>query len=173
MKRAIVPGTFDPITAGHVDVIKRASLIFDDVVVAVAASVKKNPLFDQETRVRLCKEATEDFDNVRVISFDGLLVDLARDYDAHAVVKGLRAITDFEYEFQMTALNYELNRDLETFFIMSPPKYMYLSSSIVREMASMGGSLTGFVPACVEKELREHFSEAYALAEKKGTTNAQ
>lgn len=164
MKRAVVPGTFDPITAGHVDVIKRAAQIFDDVVVAVAASVKKNPLFDQETRVALTREALADLPNVTVISFDGLLVDCVRELDAHVVVKGLRAITDFEYEFQMTALNYELSKDLETFFIMSPPKFMYLSSSIVREMASMGGGITGFVPPCVEKKLHEHFSDAYEQA---------
>ena len=161
MKRAVVPGTFDPITAGHVDVISRAAQIFDEVVVAVAASVKKKPLFDQQKRVELTKEAVKCLSNVSVISFDGLLVDCVDELDAHVVVKGLRAITDFEYEFQMTALNYELSQDLETFFIMSPPKYMYLSSSIVREMASMGGNIHGFVPECVEGALKDYFSSAY------------
>lgn len=161
MKRAVVPGTFDPITAGHVDVISRAAQIFDEVVVAVAASVKKKPLFDQQKRVELAKEAVKCLPNVSVISFDGLLVDCVDELDAHVVVKGLRAITDFEYEFQMTALNYELRQDLETFFIMSPPKYMYLSSSIVREMASMGGNIHGFVPECVEDALKDYFSSAY------------
>lgn len=162
MKRAVVPGTFDPITAGHVDVISRAAQIFDEVVVAVAASVKKKPLFDQAKRVELTREAVKCLPNVEVISFDGLLVDCVAELDAHVVVKGLRAITDFEYEFQMTALNYELSQDLETFFIMSPPKFMYLSSSIVREMASMGGNVHGFVPDCVELALKEYFSDAYA-----------
>lgn len=161
MKRAVVPGTFDPITAGHVDVILRAAQIFDDVVVAVAKSVKKSPMFDLDTRVDLAKRALADTPNVSVISFDGLLVDLVRNLDAHVVVKGLRAVTDFEYEFQMTALNYELSQDLETFFIMSPPKFMYLSSSIIREMASMGGEVKGFVPACVEEALHEYFADAY------------
>ncbi len=161
MKRAVVPGTFDPITAGHVDVILRAAQIFDDVVVAVAKSVKKSPMFDLDTRVDLSKRALADTPNVSVISFDGLLVDLVRNLDAHVVVKGLRAVTDFEYEFQMTALNYELSQDLETFFIMSPPKFMYLSSSIIREMASMGGEVKGFVPACVEEALHEYFADAY------------
>lgn len=161
MKRALVPGTFDPITAGHVDVIKRSAQIFDEVIVSVAASVKKNPLFSLEKRLELCREALKEYANVRVITFDGLLVDLAREYDSHVVVKGLRAVTDFEYEFQMTAFNYELSETMETFFIMSPPKYMYLSSSIVREMASMGGSVTGFVPPCVEVALREEFASAY------------
>lgn len=161
MKRAVVPGTFDPITAGHADVILRAAQIFDDVVVAVAKSVKKSPMFDLDTRVDLAKRALADTPNVSVISFDGLLVDLVRNLDAHVVVKGLRAVTDFEYEFQMTALNYELSQDLETFFIMSPPKFMYLSSSIIREMASMGGEVKGFVPACVEEALHEYFADAY------------
>lgn len=161
MKRAVVPGTFDPITAGHVDVILRAAQIFDDVVVAVAKSVKKSPMFNLDTRVDLAKRALADTPNVSVISFDGLLVDLVRNLDAHVVVKGLRAVTDFEYEFQMTALNYELSQDLETFFIMSPPKFMYLSSSIIREMASMGGEVKGFVPACVEEALHEYFADAY------------
>lgn len=165
MKRALVPGTFDPITAGHVDVIKRAAQMFDEVIVAVAASVKKNPLFALDKRLALCQEALEMFENVRVISFDGLLVDLAEDYDAHVVVKGLRAVTDFEYEFQMTAFNYELSKTMETCFIMSPPNYMYLSSSIVREMASMGGNVHGFVPACVEGALREEFADAYQKKE--------
>ena len=161
MKRAVVPGTFDPITAGHVDVIKRASQIFDEVVVAVAASVKKHPLFSQAKRVELCEQAVAHLSNVRVICFSGLLVDCVKELDAHVVVKGLRAITDFEYEFQMTALNYELSQDLETLFIMSTPQYMYLSSSIVREMASMGGDVHRFVPECVERALKEQFASAY------------
>ena len=116
-------------------------------------------------RVGLVEEAVADLPNVRVISFEGLLVDCVHQLDAHVVVKGLRAITDFEYEFQMTALNYELSHDLETFFIMSPPKFMYLSSSIIREMASMGGSVAGFVPPCVETALREYFADAYQKGE--------
>jgi pantetheine-phosphate adenylyltransferase len=161
MKRAIVPGTFDPITNGHVDVIVRAAQVFDEVVVAVAQSEKKGPIFDQEVRVALAKEALKGYSNVRVEGFDCLLVDFVRQQEAHIVVKGLRAITDFEYEFQLTALNYELSQDLETFFIMSPPKYMYLSSSIVREMASMGGDVSRFVPDCVENALKQYFKEAY------------
>ncbi|MDO5334857.1 MAG: pantetheine-phosphate adenylyltransferase [Coriobacteriia bacterium] len=158
MKRALVPGTFDPITAGHLDVISRAAQVFDEVVVSVAASKKKGPLFTLEERVALVKEATADLPNVSVVCFDGLLVDCARKYDAHAVVKGLRVVTDFEYEFQMTAMNYELSESLETFFIMSPPKYMYLSSSVVREISSMGGDVSKFVPACVDKALKKRFA---------------
>lgn len=143
VKRALTPGTFDPITSGHMDVITRASRIMDEVIVAVAASDKKHPLFDLDERVSLVKQAVSHIPNVRVEPFDELLVDFARRMDAEVVIKGLRAITDFEYEFQMTAMNYQLDQELETTFIMSPPQYMYLSSSIVREIASMGGSLEG------------------------------
>lgn len=159
MKRALTPGTFDPITSGHMDVITRASRIMDEVIVAVAASDKKKPLFDLDERVFLVKQAVCHIPNVRVEPFDELLVDFARRMDAEVVIKGLRAITDFEYEFQMTAMNYQLDRELETTFIMSPPQYMYLSSSIVREIALMGGSLNGLVPDCVKAALRNKFGK--------------
>ena len=146
MKRALTPGTFDPITSGHLDVITRAAQLVDEVVVAVAASPKKKPL--------------SHLPNVRVEPFDELLVDLAAKLDATVVIKGLRAITDFEYEFQMTALNYQLNQELETLFIMSPPQYMYLSSSIVREIASLHGDVAQFVPACVNEALLKKFGDA-------------
>ncbi|WP_160212338.1 pantetheine-phosphate adenylyltransferase [Adlercreutzia aquisgranensis] len=157
MKRALTPGTFDPITSGHLDIITRAAALMDEVVVAVASSEKKKPLFDLEKRVELARQATSHLPNVRVVPFDGLLVDFARQIDAAVVVKGLRAITDFEYEFQMTALNYQLDRELETLFIMSPPQHMYLSSSIVREIASMHGDVSRFVPPCVDEALKAVF----------------
>lgn len=162
MKRALTPGTFDPITAGHLDVIGRAAQLVDEVVVAVAVSAKKQPLFSLEERVALVKEATRDLPNVRVEPFDELLVDFARRMDAQAVVKGLRAITDFEYEFQMTALNYQLDKELETLFIMSTPQHMYLSSSIVREIASLGGDVSQFVPPCVNDALVKRYAELRA-----------
>lgn len=158
MKRALVPGTFDPITAGHLDVISRAAQVFDEVIVTVAESKKKAPLFTLDERIDLASRAVEHLGNVRVVGFDGLLVDCARKFGAHAVVKGLRAVTDFEYEFQMTAMNYELSHDLETFFIMSPPRFMYLSSSVVREISSMGGDVSKFVPPCVNEALKKKFS---------------
>ncbi len=158
MKRALTPGTFDPITSGHLDVITRAAQLFDEIVVSVAASPKKKPLFSLEERVELARKATAHLDNVRVEPFDDLLVDFARRMDACVVVKGLRAVTDFEYEFQQTALNYELDRELETLFIMSPPQYMYLSSSIVREIASLHGDLGHFVPGCVREALEAKFA---------------
>ena len=160
MKRAVVPGTFDPITEGHIDVIRRASQIFDEVIVAVAASPGKGPrgpLFSLDERVDLACQSLADLDNVTVQPFSGLLVQFADSVGAHVVVKGLRAITDFEYEFQMTAINYELEREIETVFIMSPPKYMYLSSSIVREVASLHGDFTQFVSPAVRDALVAKF----------------
>ena len=158
MKRALTPGTFDPITSGHLDVIARASQLVDEVVVAVADSPKKGPLFTLEERVELVRQATAHLSNVRVEPFKGLLVDFAKELDATVVVKGLRAITDFEYEFQMTAMNYQLSPQLETLFIMSPPQYMYLSSSIVREISKMGGDIQQFVPPCVYEALKKKYA---------------
>ena len=157
MIRALTPGTFDPITSGHIDVITRAAQMFDEVVVAVAASPRKNPRFTLDERTELARKATAHLPNVRVERFEGLLVDFARDMGASVVVKGLRAVTDFEYEFQMTALNYRLSPDLETVFIMSTPQFMYLSSSIVREIASLHGDVDPFVPACVKEALERKF----------------
>ncbi len=157
MKRAIMPGTFDPITEGHLDVIRRAAQIFDEVIVAVAQSPHKEPLFTHEERAELARQATESIPNVTVEPFSGLLVEFAKEVEASVVVKGLRAITDFEYEFQMTALNYELANDIETLFIMSPPKFMYLSSSIVREIARLDGDVSQFVSPCVEAALAQKF----------------
>ena len=157
MKRAIVPGTFDPITYGHLDVIKRAAQLVDEVVVGVAASVGKKPIFSLGERTALAREALADVENVRVEPFDCLLVDFARQQDAQVLIKGLRAITDFEYEFQMAALNYELGREVETVFIMSPPQFMYLSSSIVRELAVLKGDVHKFVPPNVADALAVKF----------------
>ena len=131
----------------------------DEIVVAVAASPGKGPLFTLEERTELARQATAHLGNVRVEPFDGLLVDFARSIDAQVIVKGLRAITDFEYEFQMAALNYELSHDLETVFIMSPPQYMYLSSSIVREVSRLNGDVSRFVPECVQAALLKKYED--------------
>lgn len=162
MKIALVPGTFDPITNGHLDVVARASQLFDHVIVAVAASEKKRPLFTLEQRVALAREATASIDNVSVEGFDELLTTFAKRKGAHVVVKGLRAITDFEYEFQMTAMNYQMDTSIETLFVMSPPEYMYLSSSIVRELASLHGDYDRFVPSCVKMALERRFADEEA-----------
>ena len=159
-RRALVPGTFDPITEGHLDIIRRAAQIFDEVLVAVAASPAKGGhgrLFTLEERVSLVRTSTADISNVRVEPFSELLVEFARRMQADVVVKGLRAITDFEYEFQMTAMNYEIERNIETVFIMSPPQYMYLSSSLVREIASLNGPFEQFVSPCVYEALCEKY----------------
>ena len=159
MKRALTPGTFDPITVGHLDVITRAAQLVDEVVVAVAVSAKKRPLLSLDERVALAREATAHLPNVTVEPFDELPVDFAHRMGAQAVVKGLRAITDFEYEFQMTALNYQLDQELETLFIMSTPQHMYLSSSIVREIASLGGDVSQFVTSAAAEALRRRYAE--------------
>ncbi len=157
MTRVVIPGTFDPITSGHLDIITRAAQIFDEVIVGVAASRAKHPLFDLEKRTEFVKQATQSLPNVQAKAFDGLLVDFVQEVEATVVVKGLRAITDFEYEFQQSALNGQLNNKIETMFIMSPPQYMFLSSSIVREIASLHGDFSEFVPSCVEEALLREF----------------
>ena len=160
MTKALTPGTFDPITSGHLDIISRAAQLFDEVIVGVAESPKKNTLFTLDERVALAKEATKGIAHVRVEPFDGLLVDFAKELDAHVAVKGLRAVTDVEYEFQMAALNYELSEELETIFIMSTPKNMYLSSSVVREIARLHGDVDQFVQLCVKNALIDKFKDA-------------
>ncbi len=155
MRKSLVPGTFDPITYGHLDVIRRASRMSDEVVVGVAASTNKRggTLFTLDERVELARAVTAEFDNVEVVSFENLLVDFATSIGVTAIVKGLRATTDFEYEFQMAMLNYRLAPELETLFVMSSPDYMYVSSSIAKELASLHGSTEGIVPPLVGEAL--------------------
>jgi pantetheine-phosphate adenylyltransferase len=160
MSKAIVPGTFDPITVGHLDVIERATKLVDEVIVAVAESRETNgagTLFNVQERVELISTATKRFSGVSVKSFDNLLVTFAREQDASVLVKGLRAITDFELEFQMAALNWKLARSVETIFIMASPENMFLSSSAVKEIARHGGSVKGLVPVGVEEALAEKY----------------
>lgn len=159
MRLAITPGTFDPITYGHIDIITRSAALFDEVVVAVAESTPKNTLFTIEERTELAREALRGIPNITVESFNSLLVEYANSKGASAIVKGLRAITDFEYEFQMCALNQQLDYSLETTFIMSAPEYMYLSSSIVRELASLNADVSKFVPACVDTALKAKYAK--------------
>ena len=148
MKRGLCPGTFDPVTSGHLDIIERAAALFDETLVGVAVSPDKGggPLFSVDQRVALIEEATQHLPNVFVQPFDTLLVDFAKREGATVIIKGLRAVTDFEREFQMAALNWRLDSKIETMFIMAIPEYMYLSSSAVKEIARHGGSVRGLVP---------------------------
>ena len=158
MTIAVYPGTFDPMTSGHQDLVRRASNIFAKVYVAVAQSVGKHPLLTLEERFDCAKLVCADYPNVEVLPFTGLLKDFVRTHGVNVIVRGARAVSDFEYEFQMTAANYRLNDSIETVFIMSPPQYMYLSSSIVREIASFHGNISELVTPGVEKALRARFS---------------
>ena len=163
MKRGIVPGTFDPVTSGHLDIIERAAGLFDELVVGVAASETKNSsgtLFTMHERVELIERATSHLSNVSVRPFDTLLVDFAEDVGASVIIKGLRVVTDFEREFQMAALNWRLDSKIETMFIMAIPEYMYLSSSAVREIARHGGAVRGLVPDVVCEALERKVNEA-------------
>jgi pantetheine-phosphate adenylyltransferase len=149
MRRAIYPGSFDPVTNGHLDVIERARKLFDEVIVAVALNDQKDPFFTIDERIDLLHEAIGDRDHVKVAPLPGLLVDFAIARKASAVVRGLRAISDFEFEFQMALMNRKLQAEVETIFLMPKEEYTYLSSRIVKEIARLGGDITQFVPACV------------------------
>ena len=154
-KTVICPGSFDPVTLGHLDIIKRASNMFDKVIVAVLVNSSKSPCFSIEERMELLKEVTAGIDNVEIASFDGLLVEYCRERKVDAIVKGLRMVSDFEYEFQMALTNKKLNPQLETIFLTADAESTYLSSSIVREVGSMGGDISNFVPACVHDRIVE------------------
>lgn len=157
MKIALYPGTFDPFTYGHLDVIERAREVFDRVIVTVAKNSSKQPLFTSEERVVMIKANVAKFANVSVSAFEGLLVDFAKQNNVTAIVRGLRAITDFEYEFQMALTNRKLAQGISTVFLMPHEKYTYLNSTIVREIARLGGDVSQFVPANVKKELIKKF----------------
>jgi pantetheine-phosphate adenylyltransferase len=158
MRRAIYPGSFDPITNGHLDVIERASKLFDEVIVAVAHNVEKQPLFTLEERLEILRNIIGQRPSVRIGQFDGLLVDFALAENATAVIRGLRAVSDFEFEFQMALMNRKLQGSVETIFLMPKEDYTYLSSRLVKEIARLGGDVSKFVPADVARALREKFS---------------
>ncbi|SNR90573.1 Phosphopantetheine adenylyltransferase [Anaerovirgula multivorans] len=153
MKIGIYPGSFDPITNGHLDIIERASKLCDKVIVAVLQNPSKNPLFTLEERVYLIEEAVKPFKNITVDCFSGLLIDYAKKNDAKVIIKGLRAVSDFEYEFQMALMNRKLAPDVETIFLMTSSENSYLSSSLVKEVAKFGGCIEGLVPASTKKEI--------------------
>ncbi|NBV33839.1 MAG: pantetheine-phosphate adenylyltransferase [Proteobacteria bacterium] len=158
MLRAIYPGSFDPITNGHLDVLSRAARLFDEVIMAVAINQSKQVLFTVEERVELLKASCQHLPNVRVASFNGLLVDFARQSEAKAVIRGLRAVSDFEFEFQMALMNRSLEPELEALFLMPSEEYSYISSRMVKEVARLGGEVSRFVPKCVEHALKARFA---------------
>ncbi len=159
MRTAVYPGSFDPMTNGHLDIIKRASKTFDKVYVAILTNSAKNPEFPLDRRIDWLKRATKDLDNVVIDSFSGLLVNYANQIGASVIIKGLRAVSDFEYEFQMALTNRTLSPNIETMFLMTNGKYSYLSSSIVKEIAKLGGSLSGLVPDFMIEEVKNEITK--------------
>ncbi|KUO70072.1 MAG: phosphopantetheine adenylyltransferase [Clostridia bacterium BRH_c25] len=157
MRIAVCPGSFDPATNGHIDIIERSGLLFDKVIVAVLNNPKKQPLFSVEERVEILKKTCGAMKNVEIDSFTGLLTEYAKSKNANVIVKGLRAVSDFEYELQMALMNKKLNPEIETVFMMTSSKYSYLSSSLVKEVARLGGCIKGLVPEIIEGEIYKRF----------------
>ena len=153
MNKAVYPGTFDPITRGHEDLVRRASRIFDSVIVAVADSASKKPFFDIEERVDMARAVLSDYGNVSVVSFSGLLMDFVRERNAKVILRGLRAVSDFEYEFQMAGMNRNLYPEVETLFLTPSEQYMFISATIVREIAMLGGDVSPFVHPLIASRL--------------------
>ncbi|MCR4442576.1 MAG: pantetheine-phosphate adenylyltransferase [Peptococcaceae bacterium] len=159
MRRAIYPGTFDPVTNGHIHIAERACKLFDEVIVAVAADNYKNTLFSVSERLQMMEESLRHLKNVKVESFSGLVADFARARQGQALIRGLRAVTDFEYEMQIAAMNKRLNENLETLFLMTSGEYSFLSSSVIKQVAILGGSVKGLVPQVVEKNLQKKYNQ--------------
>ncbi len=157
-KIVIYPGTFDPITNGHVDLIERAGRLFDKIIVAVAMSEGKSPLFDVDKRVSIVEEVVGPMKNIEVIGFKGLLVDFAKEHNADALLRGLRAVSDFEYEFQLANMNRRLSPNLESLFLTPAEQFSFISSTLVREIAMLNGDVSQFVPKAVQRALAEKFS---------------
>ena len=157
MKTVVYPGSFDPVTNGHLDVIKRSSEIFDKVFIAVGDNPEKKPLFTIQERIDMIKEATKSLNGIEVEGFEGLLLNYVKKKDSKIIIRGLRAVSDFEFEFQRALLNKKINGNIETIFIMTKEDYVYLNSSIIKEMAMFGGSVKKLVPEVVEKRLKEKY----------------
>jgi len=156
-QRAIYPGTFDPMTKGHLDLIERACKLFDEIVIAIAASEAKNPLFTLDERIQIAEKIFESNDKVKVVGFSGLLVDLAKDNDAKILIRGLRVVADFEYEFQLANMNRAMMPELESVFLTPKEQYSYISSSLVKEICKMGGDVSEFVDPISLSELKRKY----------------
>ena len=167
MRRAIYPGSFDPITYGHLDIIERSARVVDELIVGVLYNKAKIPLFSAEERVRMIKEVTKNIENVKVVAFEGLLVDFADQMHADVIIRGLRAATDFEYELQMAQANRKLDDKVETLFMVTGLEYAYLSSSTVREVAAFGGDISNFVPEPMKKKIMERMKEKVTKGEQR------
>jgi pantetheine-phosphate adenylyltransferase len=158
--RAVYPGSFDPVTYGHICIAQRAAKIFDEVIVAILMNTQKNPAFSVEERQRMAEEAFADFSNVHVCAFSGLLVNFMRSQGSGIIIRGLRAMSDFEYEFQLALINRQLAPDIETFFIVTEQQYSYLSSSAVKNIFQFGGDISGMVPDCVRSMMKDKIPES-------------
>ena len=159
MLRAIYPGSFDPVTLGRLDIIRRSAAIADELIVGILNNKAKTPLFSVGERVKMLEEVTKDFPNVKIIPFEGLLVEFAKQMDAKVIVRGLRAITDFEYELQMSQTNHKIEPEIETLFLTTSLEFSFLSSTTVKEVASFGGDITQFVPEVIVKKIKEKMEE--------------
>jgi len=159
MRRAIYPGTFDPITFGHLNILTKARDLFDEVILAVANITSKNTLFSTDERLSLCNEAVQHFSKIKVEKFDGLAIRYAEAVGAKTIIRGMRAVSDFEFELQLSLMNKNLNNDIETIFLVPDAEYLYLSSSMVKQVVGLGGSIKKYIPFCVEQAILKKFNE--------------
>ena len=158
MKRIVYPGTFDPIHNGHLDIARKAAELFDELILVVAVNQEKSPLFNDKERVDLIKESLSDVKNVRVDTFDGLVVDFVRSTESVAIIRGLRHVSDFEFEFQMAMMNFNLNPNVKSLFMMPDEKYIHLNSTVIRDVARLGGDISDYVPKCVQNALYKRYN---------------
>ena len=158
MKRIVYPGTFDPIHNGHLDIARKAAELFDELILVVAVNQEKSPLFNDKERVELIKESLYDVKNVRVDTFDGLVVDFVRSTESVAIIRGLRHVSDFEFEFQMAMMNFNLNPNVKSLFMMPDEKYIHLNSTVIKDVARLGGDISDYVPKCVQDALYKQYN---------------